>query len=89
MVRLVNCPGAGDDRVPRSRPTYLTCRRLLMTGRLLSARDPFEGSAARRRHLRVRIESTVAFALAVAACGFIAAVWVQFLSPLGKVIGLG
>lgn len=59
-----------------------------MAGRLLSARDPFEGTGARRRHLRVRIESAIAFALAVAACGFIAAVWFQFLSPLGKVIGL-
>jgi hypothetical protein len=59
-----------------------------MTSRLFSARDPFEGTGARRHHLRVQIESTIAFALAVGACGFISAVWITFLSPLGKVIGL-
>lgn len=59
-----------------------------MTGRLFSARDPFEGTGARRHNLRVQVQSALAFVLAVTACGFIAAVWFQFLSPLGKVLGL-
>jgi hypothetical protein len=53
-----------------------------MIGRLGSARDPFEGQGARRRNLRIRVESILAFGLAVAACGLIAAMWLRTLAPL-------
>lgn len=45
-------------------------------------RDPFEGRGARRTYLRVRIESSIAFALAMAACGLTAALWLKALGPL-------
>jgi hypothetical protein len=50
----------------------------------LGRRDPFwdDGKGARRRNLRVRIESIVAVTLAVAACGLTAAMWLrQVLLP--------
>jgi len=48
---------------------------------LLRPTDVFEGKAARRRNLRVRIESALAFAIAVVACGLTAAAWIERLLP--------
>jgi len=50
----------------------------------LGRRDPFwdDGKGARRRQLRVRIEGTIAFALAMAACGLTAAMWLRQLLPV-------
>jgi hypothetical protein len=59
-------------------PTTLEDR---MIGRLMPRRDPFEGSGARRTHLRLRIEGLVAFTLATTACGLAAAMWVWMLLP--------
>ena len=52
-----------------------------MFGRVFRTTDPFEGVGARRRHLRVRIESSLAFSLAITACGLVAAMWLQLLAP--------
>jgi hypothetical protein len=43
--------------------------------------DPFEGRAAKRRRLRLRIEGLVALALAIVACGLTAAFWIALLVP--------
>lgn len=51
----------------------------------LGRRDPYwdDGKGARRRNLRVRIESMLAVALALAACGLTAAMWLrQVVLPL-------
>ena len=53
-----------------------------MIGRAQIPRDPFEGSGAYRKRLRLRIEGTTAFALAIAACGLTAALWFRALLPL-------
>jgi hypothetical protein len=58
-----------------------------MIGRI-GPRDVFEGKGARRRHLRVKIEGLIAMALAVAACGLTAALWLRTLAPLAERIGL-
>jgi hypothetical protein len=52
-----------------------------MIGRAQLPSDPFEGSGAHRKHIRLRIEGVVAFALAVAACGLTAAMWFRVLLP--------
>jgi hypothetical protein len=50
----------------------------------LGRRDPFwdDGKGARRRQLRLRIEGMIAFALAMAACGLTAAMWLRQLLPV-------
>ena len=51
----------------------------------LGRRDPYwdDGKGARRRNLRVRIESVLAVSLALAACGLTAAMWLrQVVLPL-------
>ena len=51
----------------------------------LGRRDPYwdDGKGARKRNLRVRIESVVAVTLAIAACGLTAAMWLrQIVLPL-------
>ncbi|HKG19324.1 MAG TPA: hypothetical protein VKB00_06265 [Candidatus Limnocylindrales bacterium] len=53
-----------------------------MIDRIAPPRDPFEGRGARRRELRLRIEGAIAIALALAACGLTAAMWVRTLAPL-------
>ena len=53
-----------------------------MFGRPHLARDPFEGRSAHRRYLRVQIESSIALAIAIVACGLTAAMWVRTLAPL-------
>jgi hypothetical protein len=53
-----------------------------MLGRMFRTVDPFEGTGARRKHLRLRVEGGLAFALAVAACGLTAAMWLKILVPV-------
>jgi hypothetical protein len=52
-----------------------------MFGRVFRTSDPFEGVGARRRQIRVRIESSLAFAFAITACGLTAALWLRLLAP--------
>ncbi|MEA2611625.1 MAG: hypothetical protein QOG32_1351 [Chloroflexota bacterium] len=54
------------------------------------ARDPFwdDGVGARQIQRRVRIESGIALAIAVTACGLTAALWLRTLAPLAGAIGL-
>jgi hypothetical protein len=49
----------------------------------LGRRDPFwdDGKGARRRHLRLRLEGVIAIALAIAACGLTAAMWLRQILP--------
>ena len=62
-----------------------------MIARLGQRRDPFwdDGKGARRRQLRMRIESKVAFAFAIVACGLTAYAWIQQLLPVIRQFGLG
>jgi hypothetical protein len=53
-----------------------------MFGRTTIGRDPYEGSSAYRRRMRVRIEGLIALILAIWACGLTAAMWIRTLSPL-------
>ncbi len=52
-----------------------------MFGRAKIGGDPFEGTHAYRRKLRLRIEGLVALAMAVAACGLVAAMWLRMVGP--------
>ena len=45
-------------------------------------RDPFEGTGAYRKRLRLQAEGLVALALAIIACGMTAAMWIQTIAPL-------
>ena len=60
-----------------------------MFGRL-RMRDPWwdDGTGARRTHRRVRIESFIAFSIAIVACGVTAALWLRALAPLAGDLGL-
>jgi hypothetical protein len=62
-----------------------------MIGRIRNARDPFwdDGTGARQTHRRVRIESFLAIAIAIVACGLTLAVWLRALAPLASGIRLG
>ena len=53
-----------------------------MFGRRHLPADPLEGSGAHRKKVRLRIEGTIAIALAVGACGLVAAMWFRTLLPL-------
>jgi hypothetical protein len=55
-----------------------------MIGRVRRPRDPFwdEGKGARRTQRRLRVEGLIAVALAIVACGVIAALWLRTLAPL-------
>jgi hypothetical protein len=56
------------------------------------ARDPWwgqEGVGAKRTRRRAQIEAILALALAIAACGLSAAVWLRQLAPLIHQFGLG
>ena len=53
-----------------------------MFGRAHIPRDPFEGSGAHRKRLRLRVEGFVAISLAIAACGLVAAMWFRALLPV-------
>ena len=61
-----------------------------MAGRLRGPRDPFwgDGTGARRTHRRLRVEGLVAFAIAIAAVGLTAAMWLRTLAPLVDRLGL-
>jgi hypothetical protein len=50
----------------------------------LGRRDPYwdDGKGARRRQLRLRVEGFLALALALAACGLTAAMWLRQLLPV-------
>jgi hypothetical protein len=62
-----------------------------MIARLGQRHDPFwdDGRGARRRQLRVRIETRLAFAIAIVACGLTTAAWIQQLLPVIRQFGLG
>jgi hypothetical protein len=62
-----------------------------MIGRLRHARDPFwdDGRGARRTHRRRRVESFLAMAIAIVACGLTAALWLRTLAPVAATLGLG
>ena len=47
-------------------------------------RDPYwdDGKGARRRNIRLRVESVVALALALTACGLTAAMWLRQILPV-------
>ena len=55
-----------------------------MIGWVRRGRDPWwdDGVGARRTHRRRQAESVGAFALAIAACGLTAAVWMHDLVPV-------
>jgi hypothetical protein len=74
-------PVMRDDRRPQDRSEDSMIARL---GR----RDPYwdDGKGARRRNVRVRIESMVALGLALTACGLTAAMWLRQILP---VVGIG
>ena len=59
-----------------------------MFGRVFRTSDPFEGRGARRRNVRVQVESFTAFALAIGACGLTAAMWLRLLAPFADQFGL-
>ncbi len=60
-----------------------------MFGRLRT-RDPWwdDGTGARKTHRRVRIESVIAFSIAIVACGVTVALWLRALAPLAGELGL-
>ncbi len=60
-----------------------------MFGRL-RMRDPWwdDGTGARKTHRRVRIESFIAFSIAIVACGVTVALWLRVLAPLAGGLGL-
>ena len=60
-----------------------------MFGRLRT-RDPWwdDGTGARKTYRRVRIESFIAFSIAIVACGVTAALWLRTLAPLAGGLGL-
>ena len=45
-------------------------------------RDPFEGTGAYRRRLRLQFEGLVALAMAIVACGVVSALWFRTIAPL-------
>ena len=54
-------------------------------------RDPWwgdEGKGAKRTRRRTQVESMIALALAIGACGLAAAVWLRQLAPLANQLGL-
>jgi hypothetical protein len=53
-----------------------------MMGWSLARRDPFEGTGAYRRELRLRLEGLVALSLAITATGITAAMWFRTLAPV-------
>lgn len=59
-----------------------------MNGPFARIGDPFEGVGARRRAIRLRIEGLLALGMAIVATGLTVAVWIQFLSPLWRVLDL-
>lgn len=62
-----------------------------MLMRWRTGRDPFwdDGQGARRTRTRQRIAGSVAFAVAIVACGLTAAAWMSRLAPLFGGISFG
>jgi hypothetical protein len=62
-----------------------------MFGRLHHGRDPFwgDGQAAVKTRRHHQVQGAVALAIAIAACGLTAAVWLLTLAPLMAAIGPG
>jgi len=62
-----------------------------MLMRWRTGRDPFwdDGQGARRVRTRQRITGSVAFAVAIVACGLTAAAWMSRLAPLFGGISFG
>mgnify|MGYP000566002409 CR=1 FL=1 len=62
-----------------------------MLMRWRTGRDPFwdDGQGARRARTRQRIAGSVAFAVAIVACGLTAAAWMSRLAPLFGGISFG
>lgn len=62
-----------------------------MLMRMRTGRDPFwdDGQGARRTRTRQRITGSVAFAVAIVACGLTAAAWMSRLAPLFGGISFG
>lgn len=56
-----------------------------------TGRDPFwdDGQGARRMRTRQRITGSIAFAVAIVACGLTAAAWMSRLAPLFGGISFG
>ena len=52
-----------------------------MIGPLSIQRDPFEGTGAFGRRVRIKVEGFIALSIAVVACGVTAALWLQTLAP--------
>jgi hypothetical protein len=50
----------------------------------IGRRDPYwdDGKGARRRNRRVRFQGALALALAIAACGLTAAMWLRQVLPV-------
>lgn len=88
MVRLV-AGGIRPDNDGREAADTMPALEEAMAGQLGRFRDPFEGRAAHRRELRLRIEGIVALGLAITACGLTAAVWIRTLAPVLSRYGLG
>jgi hypothetical protein len=89
IVRLPNRHARVEDGGPVTIPTAKTLPEESMLGRLYRTSDPFEGKGARRKHFRLRAEGFIAFALAVAACGLTAAMWLRILAePLAQRLGM-
>ncbi len=59
-----------------------------MIRRRRDGHDPFwdDGTGARQTHQRLRIESLIAFGLAIAACGVAAGFWLRIIAAS---VGLG
>ena len=57
--------------------------------RLLTVRDPFEGSEEFHRRIRLRVEGLIALTLAIGACGLTSAMWLRTLAPLAQQLGIG
>ena len=88
MVRL-GTTSSRDDNGDREAADTMPALEEAMAGQLGRFRDPFEGRAAHRRELRLRVEGILALGLAITACGLTAAVWVRTLAPVIALYGLG
>ena len=75
---------SGCSAVPRLSDHVLPIRTEDTMIARLGRRDPFwdDGKGARRRQLRLRVEGLLAIALAIAACGLTAAMWLRQILPV-------
>ncbi len=98
MPGMGSRPSEGDGPVPTGRtsgstriragPTIRVTSRMevaMPSLRLVGRTDPWwdlEGRGARRTRMRLQVESVLAFALAVGACGLTAAAWIRLAAPV-------